>query len=96
MAEYFTGICIGGPMAGQMVAKEGPSFSISVFEAYPDLHLTASADTEHVIKPDMYYYSYQPMTKSVNFWIYHNLRYHNVIELLAEAYVAQQYKEDSP
>lgn len=94
MAEYFTGICIGGPMAGQMVAREAPSFSISVFDVYPDLRLTLSTETKGAIKPDMYYYSYQPMTKSVNFWVYDDLRYHDVIELLANAYVAQQYKED--
>lgn len=94
MREKFGGICIGGPMAGQMVVKENPSFSVSIFDVYPSLRLTLSTETKGAIKSDMYYYSYQPMTKNVNFWVYDNLRYHDVIELLANAYVAQQYKED--
>ena len=93
MAEYFTGICIGGPLAGQMVAKDAPSFSVNIFDVYPNLRFTMSTETREIIKPDCYY-SYQPMTKNVNFWVYDDLRYHDVIELLANAYVAQQYKED--
>ena len=94
MAEHFIGICIGGPMAGQMVAREGPSFSVNLFDAYPDLCLTISDNSKAAIKPNTHYYSYQPMTKNVNFWVYDDLRYHNVIELLADAYVAQHCKED--
>lgn len=94
MREKFGGLCVGGPMAGKMIVKDAPTFSISVFDAYPDLRFTMSTETREVIKPDMYYYSYQPMTKNINFWVYDNLRYHDVIELLANAYAAQQYKED--
>lgn len=93
MREKFGGICIGGPMAGQMVVKDAPSFSVSILDEYPDLCLTISSSSKVAIKPDCYY-SYQPMTKSVNFWVYDDLRYHNVIELLANAYVAQHHKED--
>ena len=93
MAEYFTGICIGGPLAGQMVAKDAPSFSVNILDKYPGLCLTISSSSKVAIKPDCYY-SYKPMTKNVNFWVYDDLRYHDVIELLADAYVAQQYKED--
>ena len=87
MNKQYSGLCIGGPLDGQMVVKDRMQFAVHAWEMHSFLRSMVEENPEGTIKPEIAWYAHLPISNTVNLWLYDGITLNQAFQELARTYL---------